>query len=213
MKKFCLSALLAAVLMLPGFAQAESTGVYVAPKLMLSVQHAEGELSALGYDLGSEDKTSSEFGGAFAVGYDFSRKFDVPVRAELEFAVTGATSKDVDAYGVPAEVEVGAKTLLANVYWDICEYKGFTPYVGAGIGFAFVNTEASALGYSIDDSKTVFAGQVGFGCAYAITDSVAVDLGYRFLMMGNGEVEYMDAKLESKDITAHQFMLGLRVTF
>lgn len=213
MKKFCLSALLAAVLMLPCAAQAESTGVYVAPKFVLSVQHAEGELSYSGIGLGSEDETGAEAGAAIAVGYDFSRKFDVPVRAELEFAFTGDTSKDVNVYGLPAKVEIGAKTLLANVYWDFAEYKGFTPYVGAGIGLAFVNTEAGALGYSMDNDETVFAGQIGFGCAYAINETFSIDLGYRFLFMGDGEVEYEGLKLESKDIYAHQIMLGLRMTF
>lgn len=213
MKKFCLSALMAAVLMLPGAAQAESTGVYVAPKFVMSVQHAEGELSYAGFDLGSEDETSTEAGAAIAVGYDFSKKFDLPVRAELEFAATGATSKDVNAYGIPAEVEIGAKTLLANVYWDIANYNGFTPYVGAGLGLAIVNTEAGALGYSVDDNKTVVAGQIGFGCAYAINEMFSVDLGYRYLMMGNGEVEYAGVKLESKNINAHQIMLALRMTF
>lgn len=200
--------------MLPGFAQAESTGVYVAPKFVLNMQSTEIEAS--GASTGTLDDTTA--GGALAVGYDFSQKFNVPVRAELEFGAFGALSEEESYDIVSAKAEVGIKTLLANVYWDIADYNGFTPYVGAGLGMAWVKTELSAsvagLGSaSIDDTKTVFAGQVGFGCAYAITDSVAVDLGYRFLMMGNGEVEYMGAKLESKDITAHQFMLGLRVTF
>ena len=213
MKKLCLSVLMALSLMLPGVAKAESTGVYVAPKLMMSVQHAKGELSYAGYGLGSEDKTSAEAGAAIAVGYDFSKKFDVPVRAELEFAATGATSKDVNVYGIPANVEVGVKTLLANVYWDIANYNGFTPYVGAGLGLAFVNTEAGVYGYSVDNNKTVFAGQVGFGCAYAINEMFTVDLGYRFLVMGNGDVEYAGLKLESKELNAHQIMLALRMTF
>jgi len=205
--------LLACGLMLPSVAQAEMLGVYVAPKFVLSVQHAEGGLSYAGVGLGSDDETGTEAGAAIAVGYDFGRKFNVPVRAELEFAFTGETSKDVNVYNVPAKAEIGAKTLLANIYWDLAEYKGFTPYVGAGIGLAFVNTEASVLGFTKDNNKTVVAGQIGLGCAYAFNDTFSVDLGYRFLAIGDGEVEYEGIKLESKDIYAHQIMLGVRMTF
>jgi opacity protein-like surface antigen len=59
----------------------------------------------------------------------------------------------------------------------------------------------------------VFAGQLGFGCSYAFNDYISADLGYRFLFMGDGETEYQGHKMESLDNYAHQFMLGLRVTF
>ena len=218
MKKFCLSALLAAVLMLPGFAQAETMGVYVAPKFVLNMQSTE--LEALGASSGTLDDTSA--GGALAVGYDFSRKYDVPVRAELEFGAYGRLSESesasVNGLSIGAEAEVGITTLLANVYWDIADYSGFTPYVGAGLGMAWVKTELSAsiagLGSaSIDDTKAVFAGQLGFGCSYEFNDNIALDLGYRCLFVGDGEVEYAGLKVESKDNIAHQIMLGVRFTF
>lgn len=214
MKKFCLSALLAAVLMLPGFAQAETMGVYVTPKFAVNMQSTE--IEALGASTGTLDDTTA--GGALAVGYDFSQKFSVPVRAELEFGAFGALSKEESYAGISAEAEVGIKTLLANVYWDIADYNGFTPYVGAGLGMAWVKTELSAsiagLGSaSIDDTKAVFAGQLGFGCSYAFNDRVALDLGYRCLIVGDGEVEYAGIAFESKDNVAHQIMLGVRFSF
>ena len=106
MKKICCAVLVALGLMLPNAAKAETMGVYVAPKLILSVQHAEGEASFAGNSLGSDAKSSGEAGGALAVGYDFSRKFNIPVRAELEFAGYGNTSKEV--YDI-AEVKVKVK--------------------------------------------------------------------------------------------------------
>ena len=214
MKKLCLSVLMALALMLPGVAKAETMGVYVAPKFVLNMQSTE--IAALGASTGTLDDTTA--GGALAVGYDFSDKFNVPVRAELEFGVFGALSKSESAYDVSAEAEVGIKTLLANVYWDITEYNGFTPYIGAGLGVAWVKTELSGSvdalgGISFDDTKTVFAGQVGFGCSYAFTETFALDLGYRCLVVGDGEAEYFGYKFESRDNIAHQVMLGLRVSF
>jgi len=200
--------------MLPGFAQAESTGVYVAPKFVLNMQSAE--LEALGASSGTLDDTTA--GGALAVGYDFSAKYNVPVRAELEFGAYGALSADERVDGVSAEAEVGIKTLMLNAYWDITKYGDFTPYVGAGLGVAWVKTElsASASGIgslSIDDTASVFAGQVGVGCSYAVTDSVALDLGYRCLVMGASDMDIFGVKFETKENIAHQIMLGVRVTF
>ena len=214
MKKLCLSVLMALALMLPGVAKAESTGVYVAPKFVMNIQSTEFAVAGMSSD--TYDDTSA--GGALAIGYDFSKKFDVPVRAELEFGAYGdlSASESASAYGYSAGVEakVGIKTLLANVYWDLGNYNGFTPYVGAGLGVAWVNTELglsiSGIGSeSVDNTETVAAAQIGFGCSYAFNETFAVDLGYRCLAVGDGKVEVF----ESKDNIAHQVMLGLRVTF
>lgn len=222
MKKIIVSLFTMAALLLPAASQAaEKTGVYVAPKFVLNVQHGEGAMSIDGYGVGSDSETEASAGGALAVGYDFSYKFNVPVRAELEYGVFGDVSKTVNHGWGPTTCEISVQTLLANVYWDITTWNKFTPYIGAGIGLAFVKTEGaidwtvgnvSAAG-SADDTEAVFAGQIGFGCSYAFTDTISADLGYRFLMMGDGEVEYEGFKMESKDLYAHQFMLGLRVTF
>ena len=219
MKKICCAVLVALGLMLPNAAKAETMGVYVAPKFVLGVQSTE--LASGGASSGTLDDTTA--GGALAVGYDFSYKFNVPVRAELEFGMNSALSEkesaSADGLTATAEAEVGINTLLANVYWDIINYNGFTPYVGAGLGMAFVKTEIGASvdgfgGFSFDDTKTVFAAQIGVGCSYAITENIAADLGYRFLAVGDGEIEVQGVKvLESQDNYAHQFMLGVRVTF
>ena len=119
---------LAASLLLPAGAVAAETGVYVAPKFALNVQHTEGNLSFEGQDLGSDSKTGARAGGALAVGYDFAPRFQVPVRAELEYGAYGDVSKTVDMGGGTAfKGTMGFQTLLANVYWDITEWNGFSP--------------------------------------------------------------------------------------
>ena len=119
----------------------------------------------------------------------------------------------------------GIQTLLANVYWDVAEWNGFTPYVGAGAGLAFLKTEGAFhagrhlvqqnpdLGASWSDTDTVFAGQAGLGVSYAFSESVSADFGYRFLMTGDGDARKEIITLKSRDNHVHQFMLGLRVTF
>ena len=214
--------LMAACLMLPAQARAaDLVGVYIAPKFVLNVQHSKGEFS--GNDVsGSGSKTGTRAGGALAVGYDFAPCFDVPVRAELEYGAYGNISRSSGDSGHSVHAKTGFQTLLANVYWDITEWNGLTPYLGAGLGMAFLKTEghvdhtkiaADLLG-SNSDTDTVFAGQVGLGVSYAFTDNIAADLGYRFLMMDNGSAVHLadNVSLKSKDNYVHQFMLGLRVT-
>lgn len=192
-------------------AASDKTGIYVAPKFVLNIQNSEWSLDGVG----STDETKTKAGGALAVGYDFSYNFNVPVRAELEYAAYGNVSKKENVFGIDLEGKVGLQTLLANVYYDIVKWNDFTPYVGAGLGMAFVKTEVKepVSGLNADDTKTVFAGQIGLGCAYAINESISVDLGYRYLMMGKGDIELLGQKVGESDTDAHQFMLGVRFTF
>lgn len=226
LKKFGMAVLAVSFLLPLPQAKAEQVGVYLAPKFVLNVQHTKWELNYLG-GTGNDSKTGARAGGAFALGYDFAKRFDVPFRAELEYGAYGHISKtDGDNTG-SFKAEVGFQTLLLNAYYDFGTFSGFTPYVGGGVGMAILKTEGvldlspSIPGFtrSHSETKAVFAGQIGLGCSYAFTEHAAVDLGYRFLMMGNGQTsgELLGIgdpmTLKSKSNYAHQFMMGLRFTF
>lgn len=231
MKKICCAVLVALGLMLPNSAKAETMGLYMAPKFVLNMQHMDvATPTQVGNTDVAGEKDGSSAGAAIAIGYDFSKKFNIPVRAELEFGAYGNVSKDdsaFDGFFIEEDIEakVTVRTLLANVYWDITTWNDFTPYVGAGIGVAFVKTKVNngmdVFGTNIgstSDSQTdtVLAGQIGLGCSYAFNENVSVDLGYRFLMMDDGdEMDWgpMGGTLEATDNYAHQLMLGLRLTF
>ena len=227
MKKLLLSLVTAAAVLMPCASPAtELTGLYIAPKFVLNVQHTKTEVSLPEGRFSLGDKTGVRAGGAFAVGYDFALQFNVPVRAELEYGIYGNVShfrglaKDVDFKST-----AGIQTLLANVYWDITEWNDFKPYVGVGAGLAFLKTEgrfnvSQEIGQRHPemlvpwhDTDTVFAGQVGLGFSYAFTESVSADFGYRFLMLDDGDARHTPLTQYSKENRVHQVMLGLRVTF
>lgn len=69
------------------------TGVYIAPKLVYSyhkIDDSKLKLDSNGdvSDFGSLDsKSDSSFGGSFAVGYDLQQNMNIPVRAEIEYAL------------------------------------------------------------------------------------------------------------------------------
>ena len=227
MKKLLLSFAAAALVLLPCTSPAaDLTGLYIAPKFALNVQHSAFGISAEGDSASLGSETEPRAGGALAIGYDFAPKFDVPVRAELEYGAYGNVSRIKTAENnVSFKSTSTIQTLLANVYWDIAEWNGFTPYVGVGAGVAFVKTEGKfrlpadvaqrypELSAPWRDTDTVFAGQAGLGVSYAFSESVSADLGYRFLATGDGSARRESVTLKAKDNYMHQVMLGLRVTF
>lgn len=235
MKKFCLSAILAAVLMLPcaqaASAAEDTMGVYVAPRVTLNVQHFRGNVygdQGLAYTHSTHDVS---VGGGLAVGYDFSRNLDMPFRMELEYAAYGSVSDNFhdDGHTSAIELEESLQTVLFNVYWDLHDltFYQITPYVTAGAGVGILKSEYSwnnsveNYGGGASDTKAVFAGQIGLGFSYAINDTFAVDLGYRFLMMGEGFArgslsdasQSIRANLNTDRNFAHMVSFGLRATF
>lgn len=204
------------------------------------------------------------WGGALAIGYDFYPRFDLPLRMELEYALysnaSGSGNYDMppslanqivnikNSTGRSAQVDLDLKlrniqTLMFNAYWDFHNSTNFTPYIGAGVGLAFLQTDGSVTTtmyrgagttkvYKQDigtRNNTNFAWQVGAGCSYAFTDTISLDLGYRFMGLGKAEsndihltdinpqqrtiVIESKGKAEARDIYMHQIALGLRFTF
>ncbi len=221
MKKTRLSVWILVLMMFmvtPAFAKTDKAGVYVGIKFIDSIQ---GHWAGVdGYD--DAGGWQNTVGGGIFVGYDFYHKFDVPVRAELEYALrsdwTGDDNYYVGTDRVNLDTKVNVQTLLFNVYYDFRNSSDFTPYVGAGIGMAFARGFASADRYTAagayvahasgEGYSTNFAWQVGAGVAYAITDTVSADLGYRYLGLGHSGDDIIGGFSG-----AHEFSLGIRFTF
>ena len=118
----------------------------------------------------------------------------------------------------PVKATVSASTLMFNVYYDLPAMHAFTPYVGAGIGMAFVGLEGTTFTNGAvvrvpDSDQTNFAWSLMAGVATDIGRGMKLDIGYRYLDMGdisaaNSATGY---KLKVDDISEHQFKVGLRV--
>ena len=260
MKRIIGLMVLVGVLTLPvmGFAASDQLGVYVAPKFALG--------GLMGHDVdftwttidkaaggGFDKKTGSSsfdgdvvYGGALAIGYDFYPRLDVPVRLELEYAMFGdaksensyssSSSVHTDWQSESNKVTIGFQTLFVNAYYDFRNSSSFTPYLGAGLGVAFIDTKGRSsykehdpddcYSYSLGEKSTTnFAWNVGAGVAYAFTDNISLDLGYRFVGLGKGETKNSDSSVENNrpagtehqqwktdDLYVHQVMLGIRFT-
>ncbi len=181
-------------------AQAEKTGMYVGVKFLDSIQTIKGE---------DESRGANTVGGALFAGYDFNTKYEIPIRAELEYALR--SNLVVRAYA--EDTLFNAQTLLANFYYDFHNSSDFTPYVGAGLGLAFTSLEMDTPEWSnLDANSTNFAWQVGAGVSYAFNETISADLGYRYMSFGSSTIED-EENLNSVFSSAHEFSLGIRFSF
>jgi opacity protein-like surface antigen len=115
---------------------------------------------------------------------------------------------------------------LANAYVDVFTWRGITPYLGAGVGIASidvkglkdVNVPNASVFYGEDNSETNFAWAIYAGLSYDVTSTVTLDLGYRYLELGDassGRVTAYDgsssyASVQLDDVHSHDLMLGMR---
>lgn len=206
-----------------GLAAAEGSGMYLAPKFLMSMQ-STGSMNRSSVFAGSGIDGYSQFtlGGALAAGYDFWPQQMLPIRAEIEFALRGNSEKTWSG-GVVDDIKGiwNNSTLFANLFWDLHNDSPFTPYVGAGLGLAFNYTgyDATANGgkVSVDDRFTNFAWNVGAGVAYSFNDNFVVDAAYRFVGLGYNEVSIHDVNGQKYEIGNspynNEFMVGLRFMF
>jgi opacity protein-like surface antigen len=207
----------------PDASAGEQIGVYIAPKFNVGFVNWDAKGSSGVYN--SENTTSDSFsiksnrtdtvvGGTLALGYDFYKKFAVPLRAELEYGIysgaSGNTKSELSMSTLKLPVTANGKididiqnmhTLLANLYIDFHNSSDFTPYIGGGVGFAFIQAEGKSrieiqhntqpdnkwIGEETLGSKsqTNFIWQVGVGSSYAFNETVSLDLGYRFISLGS----------------------------
>ncbi len=211
----------------------EISGLYFTPKILYSYQQGDmaggrwnfpGGLSASDR-LGGED-TDSGFGIGLSAGYNVGYLNDIPIRVEAEYvyrgkAEFGAGPKSFGAANTAGQdFEVTAHSLLGNIFFDIPTSTAMTPYFGGGLGLAYLNTDYSAYatGGSVSNSSSDlnFAWNVGGGVAWSINDSMALDLGYRYVDLGKADSGVVNINNfsgnSSVDYTAHELSLGLRIS-
>jgi opacity protein-like surface antigen len=239
-------------------AYAQSGPIYLTPKLLYSNQNFKGFNSTTSgsyiTNFNGGDESDSTFGGGIAVGYDFGAAGYSPFRTELEFLARGGAEADfgrkttgintllppaINAVETDNRLSVKAYTVFANAYYDFANNSNFTPYIGGGLGAAYLDTAADIDLYGItspdgwsmggDGTRWNFAWNVGGGVAYQISETMALDLNYRYTNFGEAEAGSRGAHVQvnnnynpptthpfdpnsTADMEAHEFILGLRIS-
>lgn len=197
MKKFIVSFMMAAALVFSGsmamafdFNTENLSGMYVTPKIGIGyVEMDDIHSSGTSY---SHDHDQA-FVTSLAVGYDFDKKFELPVRAEVEYLYRGRIKTVTEKGRIDNEVHA----LMANASYDFKEVPVVTPYITAGLGTALVG----------DDSVN-FAYNFGGGVYYNVTENAAIDFSVRYIDYGRVLKEGY-----KMDQSGANIMLGLRYTF
>jgi opacity protein-like surface antigen len=118
-------------------------------------------------------------------------------------------------------------TFLANGYWDIGTWKGFTPFVGAGIGVSYntissftdVSSVIPSVAYGASASQWNFAWALHAGLSYQVNDRLTIEAAYRYIDLGNahsGDLVTFDGTndvynpMEFRHLTSHDFKVGFR---
>jgi opacity protein-like surface antigen len=116
---------------------------------------------------------------------------------------------------------------LANAYIDMGNWCGFTPFIGAGIGFASltvsglkdINVPNGGVYYAADHTNTNFAWALYAGTAYDVTPQITLDLTYRYAQLGDAKSGVATDAFTNqppysgqfiKNVTSNDLMLGFR---
>jgi OOP family OmpA-OmpF porin len=188
MKKALLAA--AALVALPVVAQAQA----VAPGFYVGV---EGGLNWLLNTtiLGAGVTPQTGFAAGGVVGYDF-----VGPRIELE-GVYRNNQHNVGFPGRAVSNQIGQLGVLANLLYDFTPGSTITPYVGAGAGVAFVDSDAS-----LGSTQFAYQGIVGLG--WNVDSNFRVNLDGRYYGTSNPSVGGSSWSNNNFSV-----MLGLQIKF
>lgn len=154
------------------------------------------------------------FGGGYKAGW---------FRADVTVDYSGKATFDAEVAGLPAGSQPGLSTkiemvtTLANIYADLGTWWGFTPYVGVGAGAGYMRTvefydyNTLTMPHEKQD-RWNFAWAAIAGMSYRIGANLLADASYRYLDLGDAvtAVNAAGNQLTVRDITAHEFRIGLR---
>lgn len=157
-------------------------------------------------------------------------------RSWLRFDLTGEYRGDAQfvgndiytGFGYTNEYTADIKSWLglANAYIDMGHWCGFTPFVGAGIGFSTitveglkdVNAKTGGVAFGADKTTSNFAWAIHAGVSYDVTPQTVIELAYRYADLGDAKSGVVTAYDGSdsygghyiKDITSNDLLLGVR---
>jgi opacity protein-like surface antigen len=161
------------------------------------------------------------------VGYTFNHWLRADITGEYR---SSANFHGLDIYTGGTDEYRARKyewLFLANLYTDLGTWWGFTPFLGAGLGFSYntiasfidINTPNLGVAFGADTSKFSFAWALHAGLAYQVTNNFTIELAYRYVNLGDAEsgdlvtytgVNNVNNPMLFNDLTSHDVKLGVR---
>ncbi|MBF0356042.1 MAG: OmpA family protein [Alphaproteobacteria bacterium] len=215
------TAILSAALLtgLSGAAQAQQAGSGLYTGLMGGYNILED-----GSTSGGAINGKAEYEGGFAVlgalGWDYGRYSFGNLRSELELGYrrNGGDKVTGTATGVGtgnASGDVQAVSLMLNGLYDLPINFPVRPYVGAGLGGAWVDFDniKTSTGTFLKDSEMQFAYQGIAGLGWEITNNWRANLDYRYFATLDPSVKHGNGTGVDTEYKNHTVMVGFAYKF
>lgn len=201
-------------------ARAADIGLYVVPKLSLGFQSLT-DMEARGRNGGTaslDNGYDGTLGLGAAVGFDLYPHYMVPARLEVEYMHMGEAEESGTGRGLLGpdfsyKQKNQASSLFVNAYVDLHNSTAFTPYVGAGLGTAWIKSDGNLAEGLGSHTETNVAWNVGLGVAMELSYNTSLDFGYRYASFGTAKTGLNSVGHIESHMAMHQFNLGLRFTF
>lgn len=189
-------------------------------------------------DVSGANRSRIGYGADLGFGYQFSDMLRADATAGFAsrskqaltstYRCTLVAANQTGSCTESAFTRVDRIPLLANAYVDLGNFGGLRPYLGAGVGVAFLNAawdrqayfngnspvqydvQTTVYGQSPNLGKktyTKFAYALMAGVGYDIRDGVTFDIGYRYLDMGTLKLPGAGVSTNQRE---HQLRIGLR---
>lgn len=198
----CVASLALAGLAAP--AQAELSGLYLSAGV-LGTSPRDSELT--GANVGDLELNLG-LGGLVAAGYQFESGFRL--EGEVSFRHNGGDSFNNAA----TSGDLSSLAGMGNLIWEYDNSSGIYPYIGAGMGLAYLSaTDINLGGQTLDDSDYAMAYQGLAGVAFAVTPNLSMTAEYRYFVTEDADfVNSANGNLKST-YSNHTAMLGMRYRF
>ncbi|MGJ8561168.1 MAG: OmpA family protein [Litorimonas sp.] len=249
--KLLIAAAAAALMSAPTLASAQDSGVYLKAQAGygvvgdVDIDPTNSQFNGINGDAAGQGNLALGLG----LGYDFGNNWRIELDGSSIYNDLGTIG------GQPAtKATIQANSLMLNLLYDFSDFGRWEPYVGAGVGLTqgnfslaasdFLNDTGTVLvanpacasapvaantarACAVDDSDTNFSWNLIAGLGYNITDNLTWDTNYRYVDMGdfNLDGEYtqqttpagvpITAGLQAsvQDVSTHMLMTGFRYRF
>lgn len=146
--------------------------------------------------------SSRSFPNTWTLGLGFGYKFNNWLRTDMTFdwrqpetaqgwswIAQGCAMSPTPCTGF-ASNRITSMQVLGNIYADLGEWWGLTPYIGVGVGMSTLEQRMNVVPgngswrYAPSYQTVNFAWAAMAGLSYAITPTFTTDVGYRYVNMG-----------------------------
>lgn len=195
--------------------------------------YLEGEVGASfahfdsgGYNTrGPHNNTGDDSDTTVVPGVHFGAGLFSFLRADLGFNYRGNLDFTTNSFQPPVptffyKTKVDdTYTLMASLYFEPIHCGKWTPYIGAGVGSAWIESKTSDTVVQGSSKETNFAWQAEAGIQRELTEHLTLRLGYRYIDMGSTKIALnaIDSGVSAGSLkgtlTAQEVTLGLRYSF